>query len=219
MATNKTERMVTRRKRPDYFLLNGGSDHEALPEDILLETVRSEINSPINTPSSEILPSESISQINETTTSSISADSYPSHLRKSYKRPRPAPVTNWLWDYFEVTQVNQEWIVKRTKKRELIDQDIQCAYIDIKTGIQCPWKTSDSLQQTSTTNMQWHLEKHSIFSPHSQDKIAIIPKQTSIISLLARKETLTHQQLLEKNLLQWIINDKQAFTTIELPSF
>jgi hypothetical protein len=68
--------------------------------------------------------------------------------------------------------------------------------------------------------MQRHLEKHSIFSPHSQvDEITVQKGQASIISLLTKKETLTPQQLLEKNLLYWIIDDKQAFTTIEKPSF
>jgi hypothetical protein len=60
------------------------------------------------------------------------------------KHTHPAPTTNWIWDYFEVTPVDQEWIVKRTKKRELIDQDIQYAYIDNKTGIQCQHSSVES---------------------------------------------------------------------------
>lgn len=137
MATNTNERMVTRHNRLDYFLLNDGSDDEALPEDRISETAQSEIN-----PSSKILPSELISQ---TLTSPIPTSSSSNVLRsRSQKRPRPAPVTNWLWDHFEVTEVNREWIIKRTRKRELIDRDIQCAYIDSKSRIQCPWKTSDS---------------------------------------------------------------------------
>ncbi|KAK9346385.1 hypothetical protein V1522DRAFT_405029 [Lipomyces starkeyi] len=32
-------------------------------------------------------------------------------------RQRPAPITEWLWAYFETTTVDKEWIVKKTKKR------------------------------------------------------------------------------------------------------
>lgn len=61
------ERIVTYYNRLDYFLLNGGSDNAALPEDSIPETVRSVINlSPhihsFGIPSSEILPSKSISR-------------------------------------------------------------------------------------------------------------------------------------------------------------
>src|SRR5712664_3776149 len=70
--------MVTRRKRPNYFILNDGSDDEALPEDRIQETVQSEPNSPANTTSSaacepEILPSESPTQIGPIPPSSSSA--------------------------------------------------------------------------------------------------------------------------------------------------
>lgn len=71
-----------------------------------------------------------------------------------------------------------------------IDQDIQYVYINGKIGIQCLWKTSDLLQQTSTANMQWHLEKYLIFSPYSQDNITIKLKQPRIINILARKEAI-----------------------------
>jgi hypothetical protein len=66
--------------------------------------------------------------------------------------------------------------------------------------------------------MQRHLEKnHSILPPSSQGGV---PKQQpSIANLLTRKETLSPEKLLEKNLIRWVIDDKQAFTTIELPSF
>jgi hypothetical protein len=130
--------MVTRRNKPDYFLLNDGPDDEALPEDCILETAQSVINpSPdipsSEVPSSEILPSESISQAYISPMPTFSSSSI--LQSRPQKHARPAPTTNWIWDYFEVTPVDREWIVKRTKKRELIDWDIQCAYIDNKTGI------------------------------------------------------------------------------------
>ena len=135
----------------------------------------------------------------------------------SLKRPHPAPVTSWMWGQFEVTEVDREWTVKKTKKRVPTDRDIQCTHLDNKTGLQCPWSTSDSLRQTSTTNMQRHLEKHSIFSPHSQSEASRRKGQPSITSFIVKQNTLSHQQRLEKNLLQWIVHDKQAFTTIESP--
>jgi hypothetical protein len=48
MATNINEHMVTRHNRLDYFILNDGSDDEALPEDRMSETAQSEVNSSTN---------------------------------------------------------------------------------------------------------------------------------------------------------------------------
>ena len=42
--------------RPNYLLLNDGSDDEALPEDRIKEPVQSEFNSLVNTPLPEIPP-------------------------------------------------------------------------------------------------------------------------------------------------------------------
>lgn len=106
MVFNENERMSTRQKRPNYFLLNDGFDDEALPEDRILEAFQPEPDSFTNITSSEILPSESVSQ---TLTGIISAGSCslptPNY---SQKRPRPAPVTSWMWDQFEVTEVDRE---------------------------------------------------------------------------------------------------------------
>lgn len=123
-----------------------------------------------------------------------------------------------MWDYFQVTEVTREWAIKRTRKRKPTDRNIQRAFIDAKTGIQCPWKISDSLQQTSTTNMQRHLEKHSMFPPSYNDTHSK-SKKPSIFNLLTNQETLSVQQRLEKNLIQWVVQDKQAFTVIESLAF
>lgn len=62
MAFNENERMTTRQKRPNYFLLNDGLNDEALPEDRILESFQPDPDSYTNITSSEILPSESVSQ-------------------------------------------------------------------------------------------------------------------------------------------------------------
>jgi hypothetical protein len=45
------------------------------------------------------------------------------------------------------------------------------------------------------------------------------PGQPTITSLLSEHAGLTRQQILEKNILQWIVKQKQAFTAIESPKF
>jgi hypothetical protein len=83
----------------------------------------------------------------------------------SRRRERPAPATEWVWPYFEVTTIEREWIVKRTGKRRLFDKDICCAYVDEKTKTRCDWKTTDAARQIATANMKNHLAKHGILPP------------------------------------------------------
>jgi hypothetical protein len=217
MASNNSERMATHHNRRDYFLLNDGYDDESLPTDRLQgfpdpdPDPNLEPDSLLDIPSSEILPSESISQ--------ALAESSSSAIPHPQKRQRPAPVTRWMWDYFQITEIDQEWINKKTKKRELKDRDIRCAYINDKTGLQCSWATLDSLRQTSTTNMRRHLEKHAILSPQLHFTASNKTEQPTIVDYMAKNKNLSHQQLLEKNILRWIIKDKHAFTTVESPAF
>ncbi|KAK9345318.1 hypothetical protein V1522DRAFT_422114 [Lipomyces starkeyi] len=53
------DRMNTRRNRPNYFLLNDGLDEEASPED------RLNCYENVTTLENDILPSESVSQIQQ----------------------------------------------------------------------------------------------------------------------------------------------------------
>ncbi|KAK9342903.1 hypothetical protein V1522DRAFT_438539 [Lipomyces starkeyi] len=150
--------MTTRRKRLDYRALNDSVDEEVASEDRVASSTttapilsrQSAIDVFINIPDDEVLPSESASQLTElkarSTTSETSIHSSNQFLQG---RQRPAPVTEWLWAYFETTTVDKEWIIR-------------CAYIDDKTGTQCNWRTMDSLRQNSTSNMKIHLAKHSI---------------------------------------------------------
>ncbi|KAK9259603.1 hypothetical protein V1519DRAFT_407436, partial [Lipomyces tetrasporus] len=167
----------------------------------------------ISIPDDEVLPSESASQLAE-----LRASSTISETSIHSSRRRPAPVTEWLWAYFETTTVNKEWIVKKTNKRRLTDSEIRCAYIDDKTGAQCGWRTTDSLRQYSTSNMKIHLAKHSIYPPGTEDRNSGEKQQISVVSLWEKKEKLTHQPLLE-NLIRWIVAERQAFTTIESATF
>ena len=201
---------ITRQIRRDYFALNDGYDEESLPTDRLPGFPDLEIDSFINTPSSEIQPSESISE----TLAESSSSAFPSYPRK---RRRPTPVSQWMWEYFQITEISREWKNPRTNKRELKDRIIYCAYID-NHGIQCSWQTADSLRQSSTSNMQRHLEKHTIFPPHSRLSTDT-KKQPNIVDFMAKTQGLSHQERLEKNILRWIVKDKPPFTAIETPSF
>ncbi|KAK9363205.1 hypothetical protein V1504DRAFT_362138, partial [Lipomyces starkeyi] len=202
--------MTTRCKRLDYRALNDGSDDEAAPEDRVARSTmpgpvpssQSAIGSFINIPDDEILPSESASQLLELGASSTIAETS-IHSSNTFRqfRQRPAPVTEWLWAYFETTTVDKE--------------EIRCAYMDDKTGSQCGWMTADSLRQSSASNMKNHLAKHSIYPPGTEDRNSGEKQQASVVSIWEKKENLTHQQLLEMNLIRWIVADKHAFTSIE----
>jgi hypothetical protein len=65
--------------------------------------------------------------------------------------------------------------------------------------------------------MQRHLEaKHSILPPQSS-KLKL--KNQDIQKAFAKQPTLSIQESLERNLLRWIIQDKQAFLVIESKAF
>ncbi|KAJ8100173.1 hypothetical protein POJ06DRAFT_255630 [Lipomyces tetrasporus] len=59
-----------------------------------------------------------------------------------------------MWAYFETTEYNRPWMMKRTKSKRLTDRDIRCIYIDEQTGIRCNWRTTDSARHTSTSKWQ-----------------------------------------------------------------
>ena len=226
--------MLTRRRRVNYRLLNDGID-EDLSEDYGVEPM---INAPfpaagsqegtvgsVDTSDCELLSSESASQplaLNEKPPVSEPSAGLHDPFRRTYHQ-RPAPVTEWLWAYFETTVVDREWVLKRTNKRKLTDRDIHCAYVDDKTGIRCGWKSADSLRQNATSNMRIHLAKHSIYHP-SEGAAGLnasteTRRKSDIRSFIDRKPNLSNQQVLEKNLLRWVVAEKQSFSCIESPAF
>jgi hypothetical protein len=227
--------METRGNRQNYLALNDGYDSEALPEDQLsspnpgsLSISRidqREFDSFLEIAECEILPSESISQSPQLLKSTAIDSSVVSHISQDNSLPSThdskAKKRAWFWDYFSQNEIPHEWYEK--KKRRVIDTKIQCSVMDQDTGKPCGWFTSDSKRHSSTTNITGHLEKkHSIYPPHtSTPETNKMQTKTTLLSLWGQKEkeNLTHQQLLEKNILNWIITNKQAFTEIESPSF
>lgn len=102
-----------------------------------------------------------------------------------------------------------------------MDMDIQCSITDQVTGKQCSWATTDSKRQSSTSNLVLHLlRKHPIYPPGlSNPEPVKNPKETLSGLWGKREENLTCQQQLEKDILHWVVADKQPFTTIESPAF
>ncbi|KAK9357408.1 hypothetical protein V1504DRAFT_436774 [Lipomyces starkeyi] len=107
--------MVTRGKRVDYFVLNDGSDEEALLEDRLNNSQPHD--SADSLPDSEIFPSESTSAVESSQEIPDDALTYqPQSSRQSESK-------SWqCWDYFDITEVNQPWILKKNNIRKTIDQ-------------------------------------------------------------------------------------------------
>jgi hypothetical protein len=213
-----SERVFTRgARRINYRVLNDGSDEEALPEDRIVDLDATP------EPQAPQVPTTSDDSQMLTTTDVAEPDStqiITTATLASRRRERPAPATEWVWPYFKVTTVEREWIVKRTGKRRIVDRDICCAYVDEKTGTKCDWKTTDSVRQTATSNMKNHLTKHGILSPSTNVGLSQPSQQKpSIIALLTKKENITTQQRLEKNILRWVVTSKQPFTVVQDPDF
>ncbi|KAK9236442.1 hypothetical protein V1525DRAFT_406853 [Lipomyces kononenkoae] len=129
------DRMETRQNRPNYFLLNDGIDVEALPEDRLDRVISLE---------NDILPSESASQIQQLQSES-SAEAQVEEISTIHAEsstslaPLQEPLrhgglskdisTKWPWTYFEISEFEIPWIVKKSNKRKLIDREIRCAVL------------------------------------------------------------------------------------------
>lgn len=225
--------MRTRQKRLNYRVLNDESEGESLPEDQAdrsSEPSEPPSNLPrtlppchedavilANIPDCELLPSESVSQVLVSQESSTDAGtSLTSHVSSRCSK-RPAPATEWIWGYFETTAVDCPWVIKRTNKRRLVDREICCMHVDEKTGIRCDWHTSDSQRQNTTSNMRTHLAKNGIDCPISSIQPA--KKGPDIRSFMGGNQSLTHQEVLERNAIHWIVTDMKAFTTVESPEF
>ncbi|KAJ5561780.1 hypothetical protein N7535_003760 [Penicillium sp. DV-2018c] len=180
MASNENDSRIIRGNTRNHLLRNGELDEEQSPEDQRISSSPSNLKPPIGSPSCEALPSKSVTQTPARSTLPV--------FPPSQNRPRPAPATAWMWDYFQVTEVKRPWVMKRDRKLQKTDRDIRCVSLDEKTGVQCNWKTSDSLRQTSTSNMKRHLAvKHSIFPPGSVDVTSKPPQKSTILDFWPTK--------------------------------
>ncbi|KAK9358134.1 hypothetical protein V1504DRAFT_413115, partial [Lipomyces starkeyi] len=216
--------METRGNRLDYLALNDGYESQTdtrCSSPILEATdpgsssshysigqpeLYTEVDPILQLSDSEILPSESVSQ--PQSLNSIIAGSSVS---------QKGPKESWFWQYFTCTETRSEWLDNRTKKRKFVDRIIQCAVVDDGTGMECNWSTTDSKRQSSSTNIVRHLrEAHSILPSGAKQVVA--PSKATITRFLQKgKENanLTHQQILEKNIIRWVVASCQPFTVIE----
>lgn len=201
-SSSRSQRTNTQR---DYVTMNLGFEDNVPDEDRYTDFTTNEtsaesysdIYDTIQTPDSDsILPSESASQ-------SITPNTQSSLMKRSRKTS-----TEWIWDHFITTSINQPWM-NRAKKMIKQDRLIQCK--------ECKWETFDSVRKGTTSNLQYHLKaKHDIKSPSSESSI---DQQLSIIEVLNKKPKLSTIGQLQENLLRWFIKDKVAFMTIESPYF
>ncbi|KAJ5082309.1 hypothetical protein N7532_011352 [Penicillium argentinense] len=65
--------------------------------------------------------------------------------------------------------------------------------------------------------MKTHLAKHGIYCPTSSTQPA--KKGPDIRSFMGGKQSLIHQEVLERNAIRWIVTDIKAFTTVKSPEF
>ncbi|KAK9360845.1 hypothetical protein V1504DRAFT_368314, partial [Lipomyces starkeyi] len=223
--------METRGYRPNYFTLNDGYDSEVLPEDQLSRSPtpgpssnpifgQRELDSFIDISDVEVLPSDSVSQSTPRPGADSSIVSRPSEdIALPLVRPHTDKKKAWFWAYFTQKDIAHEWYDQKYKKRRTTDTRIQCSIVDECTGIVCNWHTSDSKRHASTSNMTNHLlRKHSIEGPDALPSDPVKNKHRATLPGLwggKDRENLTHQQLLERNILRWVITNKQPFTVIE----
>ena len=116
--------------------------------------------SPTNAASSSRTISSSSASSSESAGTSQSQTSTPTDLepvaapRMSFvprKRQRPAPVTSWVWQHFNITQVDRQW-TKRNGKKVPTDRIIRYSHIDNDTGSQCNFH--ETTKPMSAANLQ-----------------------------------------------------------------
>ncbi|KAK9359154.1 hypothetical protein V1504DRAFT_364033, partial [Lipomyces starkeyi] len=203
----------TRGNRQNYLALNDGYDNEVLQED--------QLSSPTPGPSSHTIGSQEeldsfleISDV-EILPSRISLAVIPDICCRFFNYKKRA----WFLAYFTQKEIPHQWYEKKYKERRSTDTEIQCSIVDERTGIVCNWRTSDSKRHSSTSNMTNHLlRKHSIRPRDAMSPEPVKAKSRATLPSLwggKDREDMTHQQRLERNILRWVISNKQAFTVIE----
>ncbi|KAK9257527.1 hypothetical protein V1519DRAFT_434278, partial [Lipomyces tetrasporus] len=88
-------------------------------------------------PDSEIFPSESASAVESS--QEIPDDAGLTCQPQSSRdiEPSKSESKSWqCWDYFDITDVNRPWILKKSNIRKTINREICCSVLDEKTGQQ-----------------------------------------------------------------------------------
>lgn len=217
--------METRHKEYNFHLLNDGSDEEAPPEDRIYTLDRSSVDSDR---SLEERDSESAIDKEQTSTQETIPDDSQRHqtvqsssqstlgfTTRPSKKARHAPATEWIWDHFSTVEVNRSW-ENRSGKTVHKDHDIYCS--------RCKYSTSDSKRKGNTSNMKLHLEKqHGIFAPSSSNDskpgIMAVSKEPNIATMIKGTSKLSDQEVLRRNIMRWVVCDKNAFNAVESPYF
>ncbi|KAK9389428.1 hypothetical protein V1515DRAFT_577774 [Lipomyces mesembrius] len=83
-------------------------------------------------------------------------------------------------DSFDITEVNRQWILKKSNIRKTINREISCSVLDEKTGPQCSWETTDSKRQSSTSNIVEHIRKRHSIEAQERPEPAKKPKSSRI---------------------------------------
>jgi hypothetical protein len=210
-----------RSQRLDYRLLNDGSDEEAAEEDRIFKKpclIKADCNKPIT-------PDESASQLSQSACPTVEShqqeeindnDNLPSDATSTIYEamtPQSRPLNHSLWAQFNVSPLPGKFWWPKRGKGPLEDREIQC--------VRCKWRTTDSARATSTSNMKFHLAKHGIFQSSSkssqEDRSGI--QQQPIYSFFQKKAKVETKKTLGEDLLQWIVIDEMAFSSIESPIF
>ncbi|KAK9359833.1 hypothetical protein V1504DRAFT_476665 [Lipomyces starkeyi] len=87
----------------------------------------------------------------------------------------------------------------------LIDREIKCAMLD-ENRATVQLEDFRFKRQSSTSNMIEHLTKRHSIEAQDRSESAKKPKST-ILTYFGGREKLSQQQLLEKNILQWIVTE------------
>lgn len=116
-------------------------NEENLPSSTQGKGIGKEINiSPAETPSQIDIETLESREVTPSTTSTASKTK-----------------NQWMWEYYNVTELSTSWSDKRKRLRR--DRRIDCFQPN------CNWTTSDSRRMSNTSNLVGHLAKHNIFAP------------------------------------------------------
>src|SRR5580700_3046124 len=186
---------IRRHKRPNYRLLNDGSNNEADPKDYitsesdyyLSESFQessqqaSNLSLDINTSNlsipSSITPYESISQIQSLQPSNVSY----SQVFQPRKKAR-LEQSSWLWNMFLIVPRENETFIDPRSKKTKQEKDIYCQYSN------CTWKILESKRGGSTSNLAHHLSsKYNIIRDNPSREIS--KQQSSLLGFIKPNRT------------------------------